>query len=260
MVFDFCDILVCHYDTLSAEPDILKLDDLPVTQIYNLIGHLQDILFFFKNREGILIAGNRQFAEHCGFYTEKEIIEKNDFSIFPKRMADKFRVDDRHVMDTAQPMLNIVELFPDTAEKPEWYSTNKFPLRDQLGKIVGVCGTVQNLQRTHEYLRPFIELEAAANHIRENHAEKLNIRSLARMSFLSVRQFERRFIQAYQLSARKFQIQTRIVEACRLLRENRLTISEIALEVGFYDHSTLARHFRNFMGESASTYRQRTRH
>lgn len=243
---------------MIAKPGFLKLDDLPVTQIYNLIGHLQDILFFLKNRDGTLIGGNRKFAEHCGFYTEKEIIGKNDHSIFPKRMADKFRLDDRHVMDTEQPMLNIVELFPDTAGKPEWYSTNKFPLRDQLGKIVGVCGTGQKLQRTHEYLRPFIELEAAANYIREHYAEKLNIKSLARISGLSVRQFQRRFTQTYQVSARKFQIQTRIVEACRLLRENRLTISEIALEVGFYDHSTLARHFLCFMRESASLYRKRT--
>jgi AraC-like DNA-binding protein len=249
---------VYFYDTLIVKPHFLKLDDLPVTQIYNLIGHLQDILFFFKNRDGILIGGNQQFAEHCGFHTEKEIIGKNDHSIFPKRMADKFHVDDRYVMDTEQPMLNIVELFPDTAGKPEWYSTNKFPLRDQLGKIVGVCGTVQNLQRTHEYLRPFIELEAAANHIREHYAEKLYIKNLARMSHLSVRQFQRRFTQTYQVSARKFQVQTRIVEACRLLRENSLSISEIALEVGFYDHSTLARHFLDFMGESASLYRKRT--
>ncbi len=153
---------------MAASVDNIELDDLPVTQFYNLFGHLQDILFFFKNREGNFIGGNRQVAEHCSLRTEKELIGKNDFSIFPKRMADKFRTDDCHVMDTEQPMLNIVELFPNADGDPEWHSTNKFPLQDRCGNVVGVCGTVQNLQRTHDYLRPFIELETAVNHIREN--------------------------------------------------------------------------------------------
>jgi PAS domain S-box-containing protein len=242
--------------TLTPCPAVI-FDELPAQQITELIGHLQDIFFFAKDTEGRFIAGNRNFLARFGFESADELLGQNDYDIFPKRMADKFREDDRQIMATNEPRLGITELFPNASGKPELYTTHKFPLHDRAGRTVGVCGVIQSLQRTQEYLRPFIELEDAARHIRDHYADKLDIQHLAQMSHLSVRQFERRFGQVFQVSPRKYHMQTRIVEASRLLRDTRLSVSQIAQRVGFYDHSAFARQFQSHMGESATSYRKR---
>ncbi|MHC4993990.1 MAG: helix-turn-helix domain-containing protein [Planctomycetota bacterium] len=242
---------------MPASPPTVIFDDLPAQQITELIGHLQDIFFFAKDTDGRFIAGNQNFLARFGFKSVDEMIGQNDYDIFPRRMADKFREDDRKIMRTGQPKLDIAELFPNASGKPELYTTHKFPLRDRAGATVGICGVIQSLQRTQEYLRPFIELEDAAKHIRDHYADKLDIQRLAQMSHLSVRQFERRFSRVFQVSPRKYHMQTRIVEASRLLRDTRLSISQIAQRVGFYDHSAFARQFQSHMGESATNYRKR---
>jgi AraC-like DNA-binding protein len=54
-------------------------------------------------------------------------------------------------------------------------------------------------------------------------------------------------------------LQRRIERAARLLSRTELPLSEIALAVGFSDHSHFARHFRRLTGTTPSVARWQQR-
>jgi transcriptional regulator GlxA family with amidase domain len=76
---------------------------------------------------------------------------------------------------------------------------------------------------------------------------------------MSVRQFERRFQQTFRMNPRTYVIRMRVAAAAELLLATRRRATDIAMEVGFYDHSDFSRQFRRFMGVSPTDYR-RQRH
>ena len=96
-------------------------------------------------------------------------------------------------------------------------------------------------------------------HLKTNFREPLDLPDLARMAGLSERQLERKFRSTFQTTPRNYLIKMRVVNACRLLPDPRLSLTEIALEVGFYDHSDFSRQFRRHMGESPTQYREANR-
>jgi hypothetical protein len=47
------------------------------------------------------------------------MIEKSDREIFPIEMAEKYINDDRKVISTKEPLIEIIELFPNQLGTPE---------------------------------------------------------------------------------------------------------------------------------------------
>ena len=75
----------------------------------------------------------------------------------------------------------------------------------------------------------------------------------------SVRQFERKFHKAYQVSPRGYLVRMRVAAASDLLRHSTLRPSEIAYETGFYDASDFSRQFRRAMKVSPTEFRRALR-
>lgn len=224
-----------------------------------LFDHLPGTLFFVKDREGRIMAGNPAFAKRCGFQSEDEIIGLTDDMIFPSRLARKYRADDERVMATDKPLLGLIELFPNREGKPEWFLTDKMPLHDREGRICGVCGTVRSYEAQHAAMMPYLELAGVADHLKSRFTEKLDLPALARMAGMSVRQFERKFRATFRMTPRDYLIRMRLIAACGLLARTNQPLTRIALECGFYDHSDFARQFRRQMGQTASQYRSEHR-
>ncbi len=228
---------------------------LPPGQFRHLFDHLPGTLFFAKDLEGRLMAGNPAFVERCGFRSEDEIIGIRDISIFSPRLAEKYRQDDEQVMTTGRPLLGIIELFPNGEGKPEWFVTDKLPLFDVDGKLCGLCGTVRSYEAQRAAMQPYLELATVADHLKVHFREKLDLPSLARMAHMSLRQFERKFRATFQMTPQEYMIRMRVIEACDLLVRTHLPVTTVALDAGFYDHSDFARHFRRHMGQTATQYR-----
>src|SRR2546422_5943847 len=53
-----------------------------------LFDHIPGVAFFAKDRHSRLVAANRQFYERLGFRSERELIGKDDFALFPLRLAE----------------------------------------------------------------------------------------------------------------------------------------------------------------------------
>jgi hypothetical protein len=61
------------------------------------------------------------------------------------------------------------------------------------GDVVALAGIMQNLAHEFEIAHPLGEMQAVVDHVIEHYHERIGIETLASLTFLSLRQFERRF-------------------------------------------------------------------
>jgi AraC-like DNA-binding protein len=221
-----------------------------------LFDTLPGVCFFAKNRDGRIIMGNKLFVAHCGKTSLDELIGLHDHEIFPANLAECYIRDDRAVLETGDPIRNRVELFPNSQGAPEWFITNKIPVRDKSGEICGVSGTTQSYEQSKTALQPYLDIAAAVDHIKAHYSEPLTVEELARKVHLSVRQFERKFKATFHTTPRQYLIKMRILAACDQLLHSRKSITEIALDTGFYDHSAFTHQFTRHMQQTPREYRK----
>ena len=223
--------------------------------VNQLFDCLPGMMYFVKDRDSKIVMGNREFAQRCGLATAEELPGRSDEELFPAYMARKFRADDTVVLERGTPLLNLVELFPTREGLPEWFATQKLPLRHRDGSVVGLCGIVQNyeriIDRKDDPIFKFVE------YIRERYAEPIAIPEAARAIGLSQRQLERRFKETFRTSPRQYVVRLRVLIASDRLLHSNAAITDIALECGFYDHSSFIRHFRSVFETTPLLYRKR---
>lgn len=220
-----------------------------------LFEYMPHVMFFVKNDAGQIMTGNQAFAESCGCRSAEELYGQSDEALFPPYMAEKFRRDDDTVLRRAQPLLDLIELFPTREGLPEWFITQKLPLFDREGEVCGLCGIVQSYERMHDHSqRPVFKV---VEYIRAHYAERLSIPDIAEHFGFSQRQLERRFAETFRASPREYLIRLRILIASERLRHSDEPISAIAIDCGFYDHSSFIRYFKRALGLTPLAYRKR---
>ena len=203
------------------------------------------------------MAGNRAFFERCGFSSEAEMVGHTDREIFPMEMAEKYMADDREVIESGEPLVEIVELFPNRLGEPEWFITDKIPLHYQNGEVAGVCGMVRSFEGARHTLQPYLDLLPVTEYLKENYMNKVSMTELATRVGMSVRKLQRRFQETFKTTPQKYVGKLRVLEACELLVGTNLPVTEIALQIGFYDHSAFSKKFSELMGVSPREYRKR---
>lgn len=224
-----------------------------------MFDELPGVSFFAKNRDFQFVAANRRFWRRFGLQSEAELIGKTDFDLFPGQLARNYRADDREILASGQPKRRIVEPFFNQQGLPDWFFTNKLPVRSATGEVIGIMGIIENYEAASTVKTPYHQLDRAVSHIREHFREAVAVPDLAAMAGLSVRQFNRLFQQVFQSSPRSFLIKTRIQAACQELRSGDDDLKDIALRSGFCDQSALTLHFRQHMGTTPSRYRKEHR-
>ncbi|MBB5352326.1 PAS domain S-box-containing protein [Haloferula luteola] len=222
-----------------------------------IFDHLPNHLYFVKNEKLQLISANRAFLDRCGYSEVEEIIGLTDRELFPLELAEKYRQDDLRVLESGQPLNGIIELFPNRIGDPEWFITDKIPLRDDHGAIIGLCGVVRSYERTRIELQPYLDLRGVVEYLKQHFAEPISMKDLASKLGISTRQLERRFRATFNTSPRQYTLKLRILKACELLAGTSMSVTEIALATGFYDHSAFSRRFRSTMNMTPADYRRR---
>jgi PAS domain S-box-containing protein len=112
---------------------------------------------FWKDRNSVFLGCNRNFAQVVGIDSPENIVGKTDYDLgLNKQQADFFRECDRRVMETGTPEYHITELLLRAGEQQLWLDTNKIPLQDAEGNVVGILGTFEDItQRKQEEERQF---------------------------------------------------------------------------------------------------------
>lgn len=231
----------------------------PAQAFHLLFDHLPGVLFFAKDREGRLLAANRALLDLYGYEDEEKFWGVTDFELLPHSLAEKFRKDDIHVVQTGRPLLEIVEVFISRQGIPAWFLTNKIPVVSRDGEVIGVMGTIQDYDQQRELLPADSDLSGALDHIGANFNRDIAIPDLAGMCGLSVRQFERKFKEHLKTPPQQYILKMRVHAACDELRRSKKPIADIATDLGFYDQAAFTKQFRKHMGMTPLYYRKEYR-
>jgi sigma-B regulation protein RsbU (phosphoserine phosphatase) len=109
-----------------------------------LMDNLPDTIYF-KDRESRFIAVNRGAAAWFGLEDPADVLGKTDADLFAPAHADAALHDEREILRTGRPLVNVEEkeTWPDGRET--WVSTTKLPLRDSNGEIIGTFGLSRDI-------------------------------------------------------------------------------------------------------------------
>jgi AraC-like DNA-binding protein len=89
------------------------------------------------------------------------------------------------------------------------------------------------------------------------YAQPLDIRRLATVAHVSEAHFIRAFQATFGETPHRYLQRRRVERAMFMLRETRRDVTEICLDVGFNSLGTFSRTFRDIVGESPTSYRDR---
>ncbi|MGR9086278.1 MAG: PAS domain S-box protein [Gammaproteobacteria bacterium] len=119
------------------------------------------IRVFWKDLDLRYLGSNTMFAQDAGCSCPDDLIGKSDFDMVWKDQAELYRADDRIVMESRRPRLDIEE--PQTTPDGEliWLRTSKVPLRDENNHVIGVLGIyidITDHKRAEDQLRKLAQV------------------------------------------------------------------------------------------------------
>ena len=100
---------------------------------------------FWKDKNLVYLGCNAIFARDAGFADPKEVIGKDDYQMGWREQAEKYRDDDRQVIESGCSKLLIEE--PQTTPEGNTITllSSKIPLRNSQGEISGLLGTYMDI-------------------------------------------------------------------------------------------------------------------
>ena len=196
-----------------------------------------------------------EVVRRMGFRSVDEIVGRTADEYLPRELADKYLQDDQRVIKTGEPSRNLVELYLNERGIRDWIITDKYPLRNAAGKVVGLVGTIQSFESRRKVFAHLGPVGHAADFIREHLRQPLGVPEIARHVGLSTRQIQRLFFRTFGITILKFIIQSRIHAAIHELIHTQRPLAEIASLFGFGDQSAFTNTFRKATGMTPRKYR-----
>lgn len=136
-------------------------------------------------------------------------------------------------------------------------------------RLIALLNILQILSRSEEYKilnanKIAIEIGKQDNdrintifqYVQEHYTSPIKLESIAKESNMTVPAFCRYFKKLTSKTFTQYVNEIRVVQACKLLTEEHLSISEICFESGFNNFSHFNKHFKMITGKSPSDYRK----
>jgi AraC family transcriptional regulator len=101
-----------------------------------------------------------------------------------------------------------------------------------------------------------LQRRVVTQYLEENLAEKISLAKLAELAELSPFHFSRAFKQSFGMPPHRYHTSRRIERAKMLLAKPNLSVTEIALEMGFSETSSFTAVFRKLAGRTPTDFRR----
>lgn len=242
---------------LSKEMRTEFMDSLrPGQLLETLFEAVPGAFYFVKDLESRFMAGSQSFAETLGEDSIGPMIGKTDYDYSPDFLADAFYADDQAVMRTGKGIFNKIELVPSADGSLDWLCTTKVPLYDTEGSVVGLAGVARIIRDNDTLYAEHPEMRQIVAYVRTHYREKISVADIARAGGVSVSSQERLFRSTFELTPMMYLRKTRLNAACKLLRDSKTSLAEIAAQCGFRDQSSMNRAFRMELKITPLKYRR----
>jgi AraC-like DNA-binding protein len=231
-----------------------------------LLDFLPDVLAWVKDRQGRYLWVNRAFLVQYSLDHQIEdeegaaasVIGKTDYDLSPAFLADQFRLDDEQVL-AGHRIVNRLERLGDARGAAVWNVTDKIPVADAKGAIIGTAGITRAAGAASSLDATAPGFGPALAHMRGHFHQEITNRQLASLANMSLRAFERRFLATFHLTPQRFLRKLRLRIASRALVYTDESLSKIALSCGFADQSHFSREFRRQFARTPRDYREHYR-
>jgi AraC-like DNA-binding protein len=235
----------------------------PLLQLAELFNYVEDVRVWVKDRDGRFCWVNRAvLLMHVTDGRESQpgediqgILGKTDYDLSPPFLADQYRLDDEYVL-AGNRIVNRVELIRQPDGTTAWHVTNKIPLFDGDGAIIGIAGIARRLDPSSRHIIPGTEFGPVLAYVREHYQSPITNQQLARLAHMSVRTFERKFHGNFHLTPQKYLRSLRMRMAAHALVYSNQLLAKVALSCGFADQSHFTREFRRYFGRTPRQYRK----
>ncbi len=117
--------------------------------LHQIIDNLP-LLVFWKGMDLNYLGCNRKVAEMNSLPSPESVIGKTDYDMVWKDFAEQYRIDDEFLMENDECDLHVVEPFIMEDDKTVWTETNKVPLHDPQGEVIGILTTVEDVTHRKE--------------------------------------------------------------------------------------------------------------
>lgn len=115
-----------------------------------VINHIPDYVFW-KDRNSVYLGCNQVFAQAAGVISPEHIVGKTDYELsWKKEESDFYTATDRRVMGNDQAEYHIIEPQLQANGRQIWLETNKVPLHDEHGNVIGILGSFMDVTRRKE--------------------------------------------------------------------------------------------------------------
>ncbi len=226
-------------------------------QWLDLFDAIPSVFFYAKDPSHRFTRVNRAMALMHGCRGPEWMVGKCDADFHPPALAAQYVEEDRQVMRANEPLLERIWLVQGADGLPRWFLSNKFPLRNAAGAVVGIAGVMWAHDHTGGGRGDYARLTPALDAVLKKYGEDLGVPNLARLCNLSVSQFQREFRRCFGLTPTAYMLGVRLLMARWKISHTNASVGEIALECGFYDQSHFTRTFSRAMGVNPLAYRRK---
>ncbi|MDO9528770.1 MAG: PAS domain S-box protein [Syntrophales bacterium] len=109
-----------------------------------ILDNIPDIAWL-KDKESRFVSVNEPFGKSCGFKPE-DLVGKTDLDIWPGDLAERYRTDDKEVMESGK-RKQVEEPLTDDEGRSLWIETIKTPIYDEQGNVVGTAGIARDITK-----------------------------------------------------------------------------------------------------------------
>jgi diguanylate cyclase (GGDEF)-like protein/PAS domain S-box-containing protein len=112
----------------------------------NLLGHVAEQIYF-KDRHSRFLRASDEVARLFQMPGPEALEGRTDFDFFTEEHARTAFADEQRIIESGEPLDDIIELetWPDRPDS--WVATTKLPLRDRDGRIIGTFGLSRDVTR-----------------------------------------------------------------------------------------------------------------
>ncbi|MDF2542548.1 MAG: AraC family transcriptional regulator [Herbinix sp.] len=192
----------------------------------------------------------------------KTMFDQDEYGLVMNRLLFDIDLHERTIYDiepeTAEKFLTLFrEMQIEYGEDKVW---KNFMLK---AKIIELFILFDRYRRSHVTKGNVNQADTSGNHtwsiihyVYKNWNTNITLKSLSKLFYLSESYISTIFKQCLGISFHAFLMDLRIENACSLLASSKMSITDIAFEVGFSSYSTFVRVFNKHKGISPVTYRQ----
>ncbi len=223
--------------------------------LLDLMENMPGVSLCVKNAEGRIMHTNRYNVDVSGWQSAEDMVGYTSEELYPPDQAAVYANRDGEVMETGVPIVE--RLYGFVADRSD--SLNCVTVRPVLsfgGKRIGTATVYWRAQRKMAAANWYEPIRKAIAHLNRHYTEDVSVAELAKVAHYSPAQFRRLFKEVTHMSPSDYVASVRINAAKTLLKTTDRRISDIASDVGFFDHSHFIRTFRRIVGNTPAKYRK----